>query len=46
MTVQYDPYSDEALENPLALYKTLRDEAPVYFIESRNSWAISSIDSM
>lgn len=41
MPIAYDPYSPEALENPLALYRQLRDDAPCYFIEKRNSWALS-----
>ena len=41
MPIAYDPYSPEALEDPLDLYRQLRDEAPCYFIEKRNAWALS-----
>ena len=46
MTVHYDPFSPEALADPLPLYRQLRDEAPCYFIEARNSWAISRFQDL
>ncbi len=39
--IDYDPYSKEAYEDPLPFYQQLRDEAPCYFIEGRNAWALS-----
>lgn len=39
--LEFDPYSAEALDDPLPLYKRLRDEAPCYYIEKRNCWALS-----
>ncbi len=39
--IEYDPYSDEALENPLPIYKQLRDEAPCYYMEKYDAWALS-----
>ncbi len=39
--LDFDPYSPEALDDPLPIYKRLRDEAPCYFIEKRNCWALS-----
>ena len=39
--LEYDPYSPEALEDPLPIYKRLRDEAPCYYIEKRDCWALS-----
>ncbi len=39
--IDFDPYSEEALVDPLPLYARLRDEAPCYFIEKRNTWALS-----
>ena len=41
MTIHYDPFSKEALEDPTDLCRKLRDHAPCYFIEARNIWAIS-----
>lgn len=46
MTVQYDPFSPEALADPLLLYRELREEAPCYFIEARNTWAPSPTVSL
>ena len=39
--LDYDPYSPEALEDPLPIYERLRDEAPCYYIEKRDCWALS-----
>ncbi len=39
--IEYDPYSPEALENPLPIYKQLRDEAPCYYMEKYDAWALS-----
>ncbi|MBW2244141.1 MAG: cytochrome P450 [Deltaproteobacteria bacterium] len=41
MTLQYDPF-DEAIRNdPLPVYKRLRDEAPAYYMEKYDAWALS-----
>ncbi len=39
--IDYDPYSHEAMSDPFPLYARLRKEAPVYFIEKYNCWALS-----
>jgi cytochrome P450 len=39
--IDYDPFSDEVMENPHPTYKQLRDEAPAYYIEKYNAWALS-----
>jgi len=39
--VQYDPFSAEVMENPLPIYKALRDEAPAYHIAKYDAWALS-----
>jgi cytochrome P450 len=44
--VLYDPYSDEVLTNPHPVYKRLRDEAPVYHLESYDAWALSRFDDV
>ena len=31
--VQYNPLMDEVLDDPFPIYKQLRDEAPVYYLE-------------
>ena len=37
----FDPYSPEALEDPLPIYARLRDEAPCYYIEKYDTWALT-----
>lgn len=37
----YDPFSDEAMRDPHALYKRLREEDPVHYIEKYNAWALT-----
>lgn len=37
--VEYDPFVH--YEDPYPLYRSLRDEAPIYYNESRNIWALS-----
>ncbi len=39
--LEFDPYSPEALEDPLPLYQRLRDEEPCYYLEKYDAWAIS-----
>ncbi|HEY3695205.1 cytochrome P450 [Phenylobacterium sp.] len=39
--MNFDPYSLEFATDPYPIYKRLRDEAPVYFHEGLNFWAIS-----
>jgi cytochrome P450 len=39
--LHFDPYSIEFATNPYPIYKHLRDEAPVYFHEGLNFWALS-----
>lgn len=40
-TIHYDPVSHEAHENPYPLYARLRDEAPLYYVEPHDVWALS-----
>jgi cytochrome P450 len=37
----YDPVSPEAHADPYPIYARLRDEAPIYFVEPHNVWALS-----
>ena len=39
--VQYDPFSAQVMEDPLPIYKQLRDEAPAYRLERFDAWALS-----
>ena len=38
---QYDPYSWDIQDDPYPYYKTLRDEYPAYYVESRDLWVVS-----
>ena len=38
--MKYDPFSDEAMRDPQAIYAKLRKEKGPYFIEKYNSWAL------
>jgi cytochrome P450 len=39
--IEYDPFSEEALRDPFPIYRRLRDESPVHYIESLDAWAVS-----
>lgn len=39
--VQYDPYDSSLHENPFPTFKRLRDEAPIYYNERFDVWALS-----
>jgi cytochrome P450 len=40
--VDYNPFSDEVVKgDPLPIYKQLRDEAPAYYLEEYDAWALS-----
>jgi cytochrome P450 len=39
--VEFDPFSDEYFNDPLEIYRRLRDEAPVYFNETYGFFALS-----
>ena len=44
--VKYDPFSDEVLSDPYPVYKKLRAEAPVYYIEEYDAWAFSRFEDI
>jgi cytochrome P450 len=37
----YDPFSEEVMRDPLPIYRRLRDEAPAYYCEKWDCWALS-----
>lgn len=37
----FDPFSDDFFNHPYETYRRLRDEAPVYYNETYNFWALS-----
>ncbi|MHA7837964.1 MAG: cytochrome P450 [bacterium] len=45
--VQYNPFSDEIIKgDPLPVYKQLRDEAPAYYLEDYDTWALSRFEDI
>ena len=40
-TLYYDPYDAQIKMSPWATYKRMRDEAPLYYIEEHDAWALS-----
>lgn len=45
-TVSYDPYSEEALTDPTALYRALRAHYPVYPLPQYDAWAFSRFEDV
>jgi len=45
-TVLYDPNSEEVIRDPHPTYRRLRDEAPVYFVEHWNTWALARFEDI
>ena len=41
--LHYDPSAEEVMRDPYPIYKRLRDEAPVYFVEDWTTWALSRL---
>ena len=46
MTVDYDPYSDEAMRDPQPLYAALRAEGKPHYIEKYNAWALARFEDV
>lgn len=44
--MNYDPHLPEVRANLYAHYAYLRDQAPVYWVESLNAWAVSRYDDV
>ena len=44
--VEYDPYMPEITEDPYPVYKQLRDECPVYYVERFNAWALALFEDI
>ena len=44
--VEYDPYSDEIMEDPYRIYERLRNESPVHFIEEYDCWFVSRFETV
>ena len=46
MTDLYDPFSHDLHDDPYPVYRTLRDEHPLYFCEARKIWVLSRFDDV
>ncbi len=46
MTVDYDPYSDEAMTDPMPLYAAMRAEGGPHYIAKYDAWAITRFDDV
>jgi len=44
--VDYDPFSDEALDDPNSIYRRLRAESPVHFLEKYDAWALTLFEDI
>ena len=45
--VHYNPFSEEVMKaDPLPIYKQLRDEAPAYYLEEFDTWALSRFEDI
>ena len=44
--VDYDPFSDAILDDPFPIYKQLRDESPVHWLEPYGAWALSRFEDV
>jgi len=39
--IEYDPYSEEMMDDPFPTYVRLRNESPAHYVEKYDCWAIS-----
>src|SRR6202012_1598025 len=44
--MEYDPFSREFQADPFGVYRWMRDEAPVFYSEKWNWWALSRFDDV
>jgi cytochrome P450 len=44
--VEFNPLAPEVKQNPYPYFKDLREHAPVYWVESLQSWAVSRYDDV
>ncbi|MCH2172695.1 cytochrome P450 [Myxococcota bacterium] len=44
--LQYSPFSPEAKADPHSMYRRLRAEAPVYYVEEYDAWALSTFEDV
>lgn len=44
--VDYDPFSDAALDDPNSVYRRLRAESPVHFLQKYDAWALTLFEDI
>jgi cytochrome P450 len=44
--VEYDPFSDEVLDDPHRVYARLRAESPVHYLEAFDTWALALFEDV
>lgn len=44
--VEYDPFAEAVMRDPMPIYKQLRDEAPAYYCERWDCWALSRFEDI
>jgi len=44
--VDYDPFSQEVMDDPLPVYRRLRDESPVHYLPRHETWALSRFEDV
>ena len=44
--VDYDPFSDQIMDDPNPVYAELREEAPAYYVEKYDAWALSRFEDI
>ena len=44
--VVYDPFDPATIADPYPIYVRLRDDAPVYYVERDDVWAVSRYDDV
>jgi cytochrome P450 len=46
MSVDYDPFSDQAMRDPFPLYAAMRAEGGPHYIEKYNAWALARFEDV
>jgi len=44
--MEYDPFSQEFQADPFPVYRWMRDQAPVFYSEKWNWWALSRFEDV
>jgi cytochrome P450 len=44
--IDYDPYAEAVMADPHPFYRQLRDEAPAYYVEKYDAWALTRFEDV